>query len=282
MSRIKELEEQQLSWREKDATVAKLNEMLLAAPVSVETVIPPSFQKWLTACQELAKDSEGAFDVTIAPLSWLWNIEGEHPTVPDEADIDRALKQVGYDRLQRGEKGVQLDLGAVGKGIACDEIAELSRSFTKLSGTISIGGSIAVLGHKPDNTPWKLGIQNPRGETGEVMGILAIDRDCFLSTSGDYEKYFMENGKRYHHILDARTGYPAASGLISVTILSDSGLESDALSTACFVLGMEQGMALVKKYGAEAVFIDEGKQVTVTEGLKDIFEITDEEYRLAD
>lgn len=116
-------------------------------------------------------------------------------------------------------------------------------------------------------------------KTGEAMGVLSLSGTTNVSTSGDYEKYFMQDGKRYHHILDPSTGYPADSGLISVTIVSDSGLLSDGLSTACFVLGKEKGEKLLETYGAEGVFIDQNKKVTVTKGLKDKFTILNKEYK---
>ena len=112
------------------------------------------------------------------------------------------------------------------------------------------------------------------------MGVVEVASDCFLSTSGDYEKYFEQDGVRYHHILDAKTGKPAQSGLHSVTILCDSGLVSDALSTACFVLGLEKGMALAEKWDVEAVFVDEEHQVHITKGLRDSFTLQKDSYTL--
>ena len=131
---------------------------------------------------------------------------------------------------------------------------------------------------KTDGTNWNVAVQNPRGKDGEAMGVLSLSGTTNVSTSGDYEKYFMQNGKRYHHILDPSTGYPAESSLISVTVVSDNGLLSDGLSTACFVLGKEKGQKLLETYGAEGIFIDQNKKVTVTKGLKDKFTILNEEY----
>ena len=172
-----------------------------------------------------------------------------------------------------------LDLGAVGKGIACDVAQNYLKQQKEVSGAvIAVGGSILLYGSKADGTNWNVAVQNPRGKDGEAMGVLSLSGTTNVSTSGDYEKYFMQDGKRYHHILDPSTGYPADSGLISVTIVSDSGLLSDGLSTACFVLGKEKGEKLLETYGAEGVFIDQNKKVTVTKGLKDKFTILNEEY----
>ncbi len=173
-----------------------------------------------------------------------------------------------------------LDLGAVGKGIACDVVQDYLKKQKEVSGAvIAVGGSILLYGSKADGSDWNVAVQNPRGQDGEAMGVLSLSGTMNVSTSGDYEKYFMQDGKRYHHILDPSTGYPADSGLISVTIVSDSGLLSDGLSTACFVLGKEKGEKLLETYGAEGVFIDQNKKVTVTKGLKDKFTILNKEYK---
>ena len=173
-----------------------------------------------------------------------------------------------------------LDLGAVGKGIACDVVQDYLKKQKEVSGAvIAVGGSILLYGSKADGSDWNVAVQNPRGQDGEAMGVLSLSGTINVSTSGDYEKYFMQDGKRYHHILDPSTGYPADSGLISVTIVSDSGLLSDGLSTACFVLGKEKGQKLLETYGAEGIFIDQNKKVTVTKGLKDKFTILNEEYK---
>lgn len=173
-----------------------------------------------------------------------------------------------------------LDLGAVGKGIACDVVQDYLKKQKEVSGAvIAVGGNILLYGSKADGSDWNVAVQNPRGQDGEAMGVLSLSGTTNVSTSGDYEKYFMQDGKRYHHILDPSTGYPADSGLISVTIVSDSGLLSDGLSTACFVLGKEKGEKLLETYGAEGVFIDQNKKVTVTKGLKDKFTILNKEYK---
>lgn len=173
-----------------------------------------------------------------------------------------------------------LDLGAVGKGIACGVVQDYLKKQKEVSGAvIAVGGSILLYGSKADGSDWNVAVQNPRGQDGEAMGVLSLSGTTNVSTSGDYEKYFMQDGKRYHHILDPSTGYPADSGLISVTIVSDSGLLSDGLSTACFVLGKEKGQKLLETYGAEGIFIDQNKKVTVTKGLKDKFTILNEKYK---
>ena len=199
--------------------------------------------------------------------------EEKSETTDKKTNTDEAVSSIYI------EDQCTLDLGAVGKGIACDVAQNYLKQQKEVSGAvIAVGGSILLYGSKADGTNWNVAVQNPRGQDGEAMGVLSLSGTTNVSTSGDYEKYFMQNGKRYHHILDPSTGYPAESGLISVTVVSDNGLLSDGLSTACFVLGKEKGQKLLETYGAEGIFIDQNKKVTVTKGLKDKFTILDEEY----
>lgn len=247
--------------------------------------------KWLTQCEEVYEASSGLLDITVGPAARLWDIGGDNPRIPAKKELSEALKKIDGSKVKmQGEEisldisGGQLDLGAVGKGIACDEIAEyLTLEDLEVNGTFSVGGSVLVYGEKPDGSPWKIGIQDPRGEEGTYMGAVEIvqkERECtYISTSGDYEKYFEEDGVRYHHILDPRTGAPAESDLISVTIVSDSGFLSDALSTACFVAGKEEGIALAEKYGAEILVIDQEKKVSMSQGMEKIFSSLKKEYQ---
>ena len=304
---LDKLEKEQLSWREDSSVVSKIN---VDAQKGTKTKLDSDMTSWVEASLELAKRSNGAFDPTIGRLTRLWNIEGDNPKVPSKQEIKNTLKDTGYTKIHLEKVETQntattkknvdkdikdntdeavssiyiedqctLDLGAVGKGIACDVAQNYLKQQKEVSGAvIAVGGSILLYGSKADGTNWNVAVQNPRGQDGEAMGVLSLSGTTNVSTSGDYEKYFMQNGKRYHHILDPSTGYPAESGLISVTVVSDNGLLSDGLSTACFVLGKEKGQKLLETYGAEGIFIDQNKKVTVTKGLKDKFTILDEEY----
>ena len=211
--------------------------------------------------------SAGAFDLTIAPLSSLWNFDSGVQKVPAEKDIQKALALVDYEKIQADsktvtlKKGQSLDLGAVGKGAACDAAkAYLEKSGVK-GAVISVGGSILAYGKRNKlGDKWRVAVRHPREENAYI-GVINLS-EGFVSTSGDYEKYFEKDGKRYHHILDANTGYPADSGLASVTVLCKSGLLSDALSTACFILGEEKSKPLLDEYSAAAVFVDKDLNVS--------------------
>ena len=220
----------------------------------------------------------------------LLDIDGEDPHVPETSELDALLKDVGYQKVTLDGNKVTLaedttlDLGAVGKGIGCDVISDFLKDQKEVEGMIlNLGGSsVFAYGHKPDDSPWKVAVTDPRDTEGDYLGVITLEGGEFLSTSGDYEKYFMEDGKRYHHILDPKTGYPVWNGLDSVTVICDSGLLADGLSTACFVLGREDALKLLEKYNAEAAFVDEDKNVYLTDGLKDRFELMKNTYTVKD
>ena len=236
---------------------------------------------------DAAKDTDNNTTNSTAQNTADNMVNNEADNTPDntalnEERLETTDKKINTDESVSSiyiEDQCTLDLGAVGKGIACDVAQNYLKQQKEVSGAvIAVGGSILLYGSKADGTNWNVAVQNPRGKDGEAMGVLSLSGTTNVSTSGDYEKYFMQNGKRYHHILDPSTGYPAESSLISVTVVSDNGLLSDGLSTACFVLGKEKGERLLETYGAEGVFIDQNKKVTVTKGLKDKFTILNEEY----
>lgn len=248
--------------------------------------VSSSMQDILGQIRPISEDSGGALDVTLGSLSRLWNLDelavsaadGE-VHIPDYGQIQSALENTGFEQVRLSEgtltlpAGMQLDLGAVGKGVACDRVSAYLHSRPQVTGAVvAVGGSVVTYGKKPDNSPWKVAVMHPR-EEGNYLGVLTLTGEHYISTSGDYERYVMVDGVRYHHILDPSTGYPARSGLCSVTIVCDSGLQADALSTACFVLGAERGLALAEKYGAEALFVDEDGVLYMTEGMKEILSL---------
>jgi thiamine biosynthesis lipoprotein len=174
-------------------------------------------------------------------------------------------------------ENITVDLGAVGKGYALDYVKGILDTGNLKGAVVAVGGSVMVYGSKTDGSDFRVGIRNPKGAIDEMTGYLSFPggSNICISTSGNYEKYFVVDGVRYHHILDRTTGYPAKSGLASVTVVCENGLYSDALSTACFVLGYEASLPLLEKYNAEAVFIDDDNGITVTEGLAGIYHDAD-------
>lgn len=243
--------------------------------------VDEKIQAYISTLLDVCEKSGGAFDFTLGAVSDLWSF-GTSPKIPDEAELAYALSHSGYEKLSLsdnkltfGDAEAVLDFGAAGKGIALDEIRMFLDDKKIKEAVVSIGGSVLLLGEKE----FTVGIRNPEGNSGSYIAKLRIPEGC-VSTSGSYEQQFEENGKKYHHIIDPETGYPVDNGIVSVTIVSDSGLLSDALSTACFVLGYEKGRALAEELGCRAIFVTQDKKIIAGNGADDIIEITDEAYTL--
>ncbi len=282
-TRIDMYELEVLSWRSDTSEVAKINE---AAGNEEGVEISSWMEEDLRKVWEISKKSNGALDVTVGQVTQLWNLDewsmvSEQDVqafqTPEQKEINELLKNVGYENVEikNGRiylpEGMKLDLGAVGKGIVCDEIGEYLNLQSCVTGAvITIGGSVVTYGTKPDGSNWQIAVAHPR-EEGTYLGTIALEGEHYVATSGDYERYVEVNGMRYHHIIDPATGYPAQTDVCSVTIVSESGLMSDALSTACFVLGVENGMALAEEYGAQALFVTKDMDILMTEGMDVLF-----------
>lgn len=272
---INGLENSVLSWRKKGSDVYRINE---SAGSSVS--VSPDIVKIIGQCIDISDDCGGVFDITIGNVTKLWDFGGNHQRLPSDDEIKTALGSVGYKNVSisgnavRINKGQSLDLGAVGKGFACDKIKDLLAKGRTKSAVVSVGGSLLIYG----NRTFSVGIVNPDNDK-QSMGTLKLKDTC-VSTSGNYEKYFEKDGKRYHHILNATTGYPATSEFKSVTVVCSSGLLSDALSTVCYIAGYRKSVDILKEYDAEAVFIFNNNAVKVTDGLADKFTVTDDSYTL--
>lgn len=219
-----------------------------------------------------SKLTGGAFDVTIAPVSDLWDFSAKKPAVPDQEDLTAAAAAVGYAGLSVTENSARLaspemavDLGGIAKGYIADRLAAYLREAGVGSALLNLGGNIYALGQK-EGTDWTIGIQDP-DDPGEIAATLAVS-DCAVITSGSYERCFEQDGVRYHHILDPATGWPVQNGLVSVTVVSKEAAKGDALSTACFVLGKDRGLELIESLdGVEALFIEENGRVIASSGL---------------
>lgn len=240
------------------------------------------FLKILSRCQTLRQDSDGAFNPLLGRLSDLWGFGTGNERVPDESEISSVLLGTNEPIEINGKKvkiplNTVLDLGAVGKGIACDEAKKLLEKSDVKSAVISVGGSVLLYG---EGERFSVGIRDPFSQSGtDCFATLSLS-GCCVSTSGSYERYFESDGVTYHHILNPKTGKPADSGLVSVTVVCEDGFLSDALSTACFVLGYEDSLPLLKKYNARAVFVTADKKVMVTDGLEDSFNLEKDGFDL--
>lgn len=235
----------------------------------------------LSIAKDLSDLSDGSFDITVRPLVELWGIGKKQNFIPSKHDIKKVRRLINYRDIELDfEKqtgflkraGQAADLGGIAKGYAADEVRRILIQGGVKSAIINLGGNVIAVGSRTDNNPWQIGIQNPAAATGVYLGTLNVT-DKTIVTSGSNERFFIKDGVRYHHILDPRTGFQAQSGLLSVTAVCESSTIADAVTTAVFVLGMEHGLSLLRKSGAEAIFVHENMKVFITEGLLNSFEI---------
>jgi len=235
-----------LSKYKEDSEIAKLNR-LGQLKVSQDTFYV------LKKAEEFWKLSNGAFDITVGPLADLWGFTEKKYSVPEEERIKNVLELVGTDKIifhsednvvKFTVRGMKIDLGAIAKGYAVDCAVKKLKEQGIKSCLINAGGQIHCLGDR-FGKPWKVAVKSPRDE--DFIDYLEL-KDRSVATSGDYEQYFIKGNKRYAHILNPKTGYPANSGIVSVTVIAPSGLTADALSTSIFVLGKDKGLELAKKF----------------------------------
>lgn len=258
---VRELDSKQLSRYTSGSEISRINS-------EAETVLSDEMRDYITELLEVGKMSGGKFDIALGAVSDLWSFN-DSPRVPSTDELSEALSRSGSDKLSLSGNtltradGCIIDLGSAGKGIALDKVKSYLSDKKISSAVVSVGGSVLLYGKGSFN----VGVRDPWGEAGRSVMTVKLGAGC-VSTSGSYERCFEQGGKRYHHILDPDTGLPVENGLVSVTVISDSGLLSDALSTACFVLGAEGGAKLAAKYGCEAIFITEDKKVICTDGIK--------------
>ena len=226
----------------------------------------------------------GAFDITIAPVVSAWGFTTDSYQVPDREALQTLLESVGMEHVHlsggsaRLDPGTMIDLGGIAKGYTADRVAEIFQEHAVPRGKVELGGNILVIGDKPDGTAWRVGVQDPK-HPDEADGLVCVLNltDAFAVTSGSYQRYFEQDGKRYHHIIDPATGCPADSGLTSGTVVADSargnGTMCDALSTALFVMGEDKALDFWRSgvYDFQLVLVTEDGRVVVTEGLKDGF-----------
>lgn len=280
--------EDELSRTEEGSAVYQLNH---ADGASVE--VGGEVCALIRAAEAYRKATSGAFDISIAPVVSAWGFTEEENRVPPQAELDALLEKMG-DGMVRVEDGgavtlapgAAIDLGGIAKGYASDRIAMILRDNAIPRATISLGGNVLAWGSRPDGTPWRVGIQDPRepDNANAFAGLLQLT-DAYAVTSGGYQRFFEADGRTYHHIIDPATGYPADSGLTSVTVVTacdrdgadgtpGPGTMCDALSTALFVMGEEKALTFWRSgaYDFDLVLVTADGRVVVTDGLTDAFE----------
>ncbi len=272
--------ERELSAKNDASPVSRFN-----AGADGALILSPLLSETAAVSLDVSRNTAGAFDCTLGALVELWNVKGGGP-VPEEEKIREALSHTGEacfsfsaDRIEKTDPDARLDFGGVGKGAAAGLLIDYLNSpdvLDTISGAVlSLGGNVALAGKKPDGSPYTVGVRDP-DDAGALIGTLSLESG-FVAVSGDYERYFEENGVLFHHILDRRTGYPAKTGLRSAAVICSDAALADALSTALFVLGEEGALALYESgiYDFEAVLAADDGRVIATPGLNGVFRPTD-------
>lgn len=257
-----------------------------SAGISPVTVSPETLEI-IQKSIEYSRLSDGLFDITAGPLIDLWAIEPPEGHVPTSEELAATLTLIGWRDVEIDEStsqvflkrtGMSVNLGAIAKGYIADRVKEVLVADGVEHAIVSLGGNIQLIGE----TSYGVGIQDPGQGTGIFLGAIPLT-DMTVASSGDYERYFEEDGIRYHHILDPKTGYPADTGLRGVSVVCPRSIDADALSTTVFLMGPEAGMALIEDLqDTEAVLVTDEKSILLSSGLKNIFELVkDSGYTIA-
>jgi thiamine biosynthesis lipoprotein len=269
---FRRLEDLMSNWRE-GSDIQKLNAGAGEHPVPVS----PEIRELFRTASQISEWTNGKFDVTFGVMSGLWKFDyqNEDDTIPDPGEVARRRKFINYRDLKLDEakgtaflirKGMVANLGGIGKGYAVDRARTILEAAGFRNFMIQFGGDMYVAGNAGDR-PWRLGIQDPRGTDNHIFASIELS-DSTFSTSGDYERFFIKDGRRYHHIIDPATGEPSV-GCRSVTIIAKSATIADGLSTGVFIMGPEAGMALIEKLqDVEGVIVSSKNEVLVSSGLK--------------
>ncbi|MDP2646846.1 MAG: FAD:protein FMN transferase [Desulfobacterales bacterium] len=234
-------------------------------------IADPEILEIVRLALQIARESDGAFDITVQPLIELWGFYGEARRLPEPGEIKASLENVGYrqliladGKLEKRNPGLRIDLGGIAKGYAVKEAAAVLRAKGITSGLIDAGGDVFALGKKGPQL-WKVGIRAPRGD--KLLGYIEVE-DLAVMGSGDYERFFIQDGRRYHHIFNPATGYPT-QGVTATTLIHPDPVLADAWNTAIFILGPDKGLKLVEKMpGMEAIMVTEAGEILFTSGMK--------------
>jgi FAD:protein FMN transferase len=267
MAEVRRFDEMMSLYKD-SSEITKINLAAGKRPVRVS----PEMIEVVELAAEISRRSGGVFDVTIGPLVVLWQMRLKEGKVPTDDEIAGVRRLVNFRNIVIDKKastlflknrGMIMDLGGM-KGYIADQVAGLLKRRGVRNALIALAGDIWALGHREDGKPWKIGVQHPR-EKDKTLAILELS-DRYICTSGDYERFVIKEKKRYHHIIDPRTGKPS-TGVISVTLVGERGALIDPLAKVPFILGAEKGLVLVRKYGAEAIIVDDQGKVTSTAGI---------------
>lgn len=247
-----------------------------------KVTVDPDLIYMVKHSNDLSDKLDGVFDVTIGPLTDLWGIGRKGEFVPSQAEIDKLLPLVNYKLVELDlaqntiylpKQGMMLDLGGIAKGYATDKAIDILKANGITSALVNAGGDVRVIGKKPDGSPWRIGVQDPRNAEGISAKLSLTDWDT-METSGDYQRFIVKDGVRYSHIIDPRTGWQPKE-IASVTTVNSNSGDGDILGTAVFVLGVDRGLELLKQFpGNEAIVATTDGRIIVTPALEGKVEIT--------
>lgn len=276
MADVERVEGIMSTWRQ-DSPISKLN----AAPAGRAISMPEELVGVIREAKRISELTGGKFDISFAVMEGVWDFRSDEPVLPQKSEIKDKIRLIDWQGIRIDDekstvalrrKGMKISLGAIAKGYAADRAGAVLEEHGFHNYIVYGGGDLLIKGTKGDR-PWKVGIQDPRNRN-RYFARLSFDRKGAIVTSGDYEKFFVRNGRRYHHIIDPETGYPA-QGTVSVTVIAETSMSADALATGVFVLGPEKGMALVESLeGVEALIVDENLEPHVSSGMKKVIELT--------
>ena len=280
--KLSEIDDKMSVFKE-DSEISKINKHAGNQPRIVSKDTYYVIKKALEYCSL----SKGAFDITIGPIVALWGIGKKSARIPGINEIKEKLKSVNYtdivlDKntssvLLKNEKQ-EIDVGGIAKGYAADEVKNILIKNGIKSALINLGGNIIALGTKEDGSPYSVGIQDPFKARGKFALTISVINKSVV-TSGNYERYFTVEGKRFHHIINPSMGYPSESDIISATIISDNSIDGDGLSTGVYIMGIHKAIKLIEEVkGVDAVFITKNKEVYATSGIRENFILTNDEF----
>lgn len=283
--RVREIEKS-VSINQEGTLLDEVNNSSGISPVKVDEDTFKIVQKGI----DYSKLSNGLFDITIGPLVKLWSIGLPEARVPSQEEIENVLGYINYNDIELNENdrsiflknpNMIIDLGGIAKGYAADEISEVLTENGVNSAIIDLGGNVYTHGKKITGEDWNVGIQNPLSSRGDVLGTIKVNNKSIV-TSGTYERFIEQDGIKYHHILNPKTGYPYENNISGISIISYKSIDGDALSTSVFAMGVEDGLAFIESQSnIEAIFVTTDKNIYLSSGVKDIFNLTNTEFKIA-
>lgn len=275
-----------VSINKENTEITKLNESAGVEKVKLSNLSYDILKKGI----EYSKLSNGSYDITIGPLVKLWSIGLEGAKVPSKDEINETIGYIDYNNVKINDytkeafltkEGMEVDLGSIAKGYAADEVVKILKQEDIRSAIIDLGGNIYALGSKNSDNNWKVGIQDPFSDRGKVIGAVEVF-DKTVVTSGIYERFIEEDGVRYHHILNPKTGYPYETDIAGVSIIADNSIDADALSTLTFTKGVKEGLKFVENLdNVNAIFITNDKKIYLTENIKDNFKLMNNDFEIS-